>query len=153
MAFSPGGDFFLAGARREFAVCKWDLRTGKRLPCFKNHANRQVRVRRTCVVPGGRLILTVCEYHEWSKDKAKDNREIARKSFVLAGITGATVAFSVMKGPGSVRFALQAWDVANETPVLTVDCGMVEPRLMAASPDGHRALVVFNNKVISLLGL
>ena len=153
VTFSPAGDFFLAATDRAFDISKWDLRTGKRSRCFRNFANRQMHVRRTYVVPGGRLILTACEYREWSRHRARDIKEVARKASVVFGIAGAAVTYSVMTGPGTTRFALQAWDVANESPVMTVDCGHMEPRMMAGSPDGHRALVAFRNGMISIFGL
>jgi hypothetical protein len=77
-----------------------------------------MRVRETLVVPGGRLVLAVAEYHEGRKASLQGQGGV---------MAGAVITLAGQNEPGEdlisiwssewVRYAVQAWDVANENAV------------------------------------
>lgn len=159
--FGRGGDFLLAAADRSFDVCKWDVRTGRRVRCFRHSEASLARVTRTLVAPGGGRLLTVGDYQLGGKVLGDPGLTIVITPDLVTGLAASALgtaagmagAMALSGVPGRSHFYLQFWDALNESPLQTVDCGRMSPGALAVSPDGLRALVAFADGTVRVFGL
>jgi WD40 repeat protein len=156
-AFSPDGAYILAGAREEFKVRRWDVRSGERVPCFAGFAQRHPRIQGTMVAPNARAVLALGYAEEYGPRHRDDSPTFTERTL----LGGHWVAYKAVANAADMasppvtggRYYLEFWEVATQVGVKAVTVGEEEPLALACSVDGHRVLAGFEDGQVCLYGL
>jgi hypothetical protein len=180
LAFTRDGASVLAGSRHRFKVCKWDLPTGERRPCFRGFADRLPNVRKTWVSSDGYRLLALSSVvvDRGGRERSDDPASLGLAGSVLAftglpllaggslaggaivpgtavwaGSKGASHVLEDILAPSKPGYQLQLWNVMYESAASVVFIGVEPPDALACSADGHRVLVGFEDGRVQLYGL